>query len=101
MSRRALVLQLLTEAGPRGVTTAEFLEAGCGSRFGGRIFELRRDGHAIDARPIRTGSYRYTLRAPEPQLPPADLPAAEAALFEFPPPRPLNAALVDYEDTAA
>ena len=61
MTRRQLVLHLLREAGPRGVTTAELLQAGCGSRYGGRLFELREQGHVIEGERLREGSWRYRL----------------------------------------
>lgn len=52
-----MVLYLLREAGDHGVTTSEFLQAGCGSRFGGRIFELREQGHVIEAEPLEGGPF--------------------------------------------
>lgn len=61
MTRRELVLQLLTEAGGDGVTTGDFLRAGAGSRFGARIAELRADGYAIHAERVRDGEWRYWL----------------------------------------
>lgn len=61
VTRRQLTLHLLREAGGRGVTTSEFLEGGCGSRFGGRILELREQGHMIETERVREGSFRYTL----------------------------------------
>jgi hypothetical protein len=62
VSKRELVRHLLCEAGQRGVTTAEFLAAGCGSRFGARVQELRRAGAVIDVERLRQGAYRYVLR---------------------------------------
>lgn len=61
MSNKALVLHLLKEAGDRGVTTAELLQAGCGSRYGGRILELRKKGYVIESTRVRDGSWRYEL----------------------------------------
>jgi hypothetical protein len=95
MSKRRLAYDLLAQAGTRGVTTAEFLEAGCGSRFGARIQELRAAGATIDVRRLRTGSHLYTLRrAREPRPVPADVDAVELSLFELPPRR------ADYRDAA-
>lgn len=95
MSKRDRVLQLLVEAGDRGVTTAEFLEARCGSRFGARVQELRCEGFVIDVRRVRDGSYQYTLcreagravREPEAQEARDPVlfvpPALEAALHDW------------------
>lgn len=109
MSKRVVVRGLLVEAGERGVTTGELLRAGAGSRYGGRIFELRAQGYQIETERIRDGEYRYTLRGcPAPPAPADDVddvrsPIGESVeplpLFE-PPPTPLNAALADYEDAA-
>lgn len=61
---KALVRHLLEEAGGRGVSTSEFLRAGCGSRFGARIHELRHDeGLGITERYLRPGSSLYRLAA--------------------------------------
>lgn len=57
----AKVLGFLRDAGSRGVTTHELLHGGCGSRYGGRIHELRKLGYDITAERERQGSYRYTL----------------------------------------
>lgn len=93
MSKREHVLQLLRDAGPRGVTTAEFLEAGCGSRFGARVQELRDAGATVDVCRVRDGSYRYTLRSPGPRpAPRVEIQAAEPSrLFEPASPAPANA----------
>jgi hypothetical protein len=61
MTRKALTLSLLRDAGERGVETAEFLNAGVGSRYGARLLELRNEGHVIEAERIRNGSWKYTL----------------------------------------
>lgn len=59
---KALVRHLLEEAGETGVTTNGFLRAGCGSRFGARIHELRHDeGLRIDERYLRPGASLYRL----------------------------------------
>lgn len=60
LSRKQLVLMLLRDH-PNGVTTAQFLKYGCGSRFGARVNELRGEGHEISCEVIRPGSYRYKL----------------------------------------
>ncbi len=61
-SSKDLVRHRLEEAGPHGVSTADFLRAGCGSRFGARIHELRHEeGLRIDERYLRPGSSLYTL----------------------------------------
>jgi hypothetical protein len=90
MSKRELVHRLLREAAPRGVTTAEFIEAGCGSRFGARVQELRDAGHLVDSKRLRSGSYLYTLRLPS--AVPAEVGAVEPPqLFEAAAPAPANA----------
>lgn len=105
MNKRQQVLQLLQQAGTHGVTTGEFLDAGCGSRFGARIQELRDRGMVVDVHRLRSGSYCYALRTP-------DTPAAgeqesglecatasstpAASLFAVSAPRPLNALLDDW-----
>lgn len=61
MTRRGLCLHLLREAGERGVTTAELLQAGVGSRYSARILELRTEGYVIESERIREGSWRYVL----------------------------------------
>lgn len=61
MSKKGKVLALLKLAGEHGVTTAEFLRHGCGSRFGARIQELRDEGYRIDSERVRDGSSRYRL----------------------------------------
>lgn len=55
--------RILRDAGPRGCTTHEILEAGVGVRFGGRVRELREAGYEISASPIgsTTHSYLYVL----------------------------------------
>ncbi len=57
---KGLVRHLLEEAGEMGVTTAAFLRAGCGSRFGARICELRhQDGMEISEQRVSRGSSLY------------------------------------------
>ena len=78
-SAKALTRHLLEEAAPRGVTTNEFLVAGCGSRFGARIHELRHAaGLRIDEERMRDGQSRYRL------IQPAEPAPAESAVA--PPP---------------
>ena len=68
MTRDALLLRLLKDAGTRGVTTAEIMRAGVGERFGARLHELREAGHTIHSEHVRQGSWRYTLvDAPSPE----------------------------------
>src|SRR5438105_98255 len=74
MTRRDLTLHLLREASASGVTTADFLRAGVGSRYGARLRELREAGHTITAKRERDGSWRYTLN-PERDIAPAPTPA--------------------------
>jgi Helix-turn-helix domain len=98
MSKREHVLQLLREAGEHGVTTAQFLEAGCGSRFGARVQELRDAGWVIDARRVRVGSHVYVLGQEPQAATPASATAVESLqLFEAP--APANA-LLGWEDAA-
>lgn len=99
MSKRQQVERKLREAGPRGVTTAEFLEdGGCGSRFGARVQELRRLGLSIEVECVRPGCYRYTLLQ-EPAAPtrPAKAGHAFSRLFEPPAAAPMSALLHDYD----
>lgn len=64
MTKRELCLHLLETQ--EWVTTNEFLAAGCGSRFGARIQELRDRGYDIPpAERVRDGQARYTLRSRE------------------------------------
>jgi hypothetical protein len=85
MSKRQLVFNLLYEAGRHGVTTSELLAAGAGSRYGGRIFELRRMGHEIDTERLRAGAYRYTLRCPGPLVLAPDYVDTSESLFDIEP----------------
>lgn len=62
---KGLVRHLLEEAGDIGVTTAAFLRAGCGSRFGARICELRHDdGMVIVEQRVSRSSSLYVSVAP-------------------------------------
>lgn len=61
MTRKWLLLRLLEDAGQKGVTTAEVMQAGVGSRYGARLLELRTDGYTIRSERERAGSFRYTL----------------------------------------
>jgi hypothetical protein len=60
MTRRLLLLNLLEQAGDRGVTTGELLNAGVGSRYSARLMELREEGYVEGTRE-REGSWRYVL----------------------------------------
>jgi hypothetical protein len=66
MTRRDNVLRALENAGERGCTTAELTGPECGgSRFGGRIGELRQEGWIITERRVREGSHLYVLTGRE------------------------------------
>jgi len=97
MTNKQLTLHLLKQAGPGGVTTSEFLVAGCGSRFGARVQELRDDGYVIPAKRIRDGSYRYTLVTSPAGHAPSKPEVSEPEPLFTPPPR---SALVDRWDAA-
>ncbi len=70
MTRRDLALRQLQRAGDRGVTTAEFLGAGVGSRYSARVLELRELGYVISSERVRDGQWRYCLSS-EPSSPSA------------------------------
>ena len=61
MTKRDLLAYLLRQAGERGVTTGELLQAGIGSRYSARLMELRADGWVVSAERIRDGAWKYTL----------------------------------------
>jgi hypothetical protein len=54
------VLHALQGAGDRGLTTGQLDEIG-GTRFGGRIMELRDMGYVISQSRVRQGMHRYVL----------------------------------------
>jgi hypothetical protein len=60
MSQRERVYTMLKQAGERGVTTADFLQAYT-PRFSARIKELRDAGHVIETERISSSSSRYKL----------------------------------------
>jgi len=60
-TRKWLLLSLLEAAGSRGVTTAECMSAGVGSRYSARLLELREAGYTVQSVRERDGSWRYTL----------------------------------------
>lgn len=60
MTQRETVLKMLEDAGERGVTTAQFLDARI-PRFSARIGELRKDGHPVHTKRLREGSFLFTL----------------------------------------
>jgi hypothetical protein len=60
-TRRELALQLLRDAGRRGVHTGDFLAAGVGGRYGARLQELRDLGYVIEAHHVRLGQWLYVL----------------------------------------
>jgi len=60
-SQRAAILALLRERGAAGVSNVELNAVGF--RYGGRIFELRRAGHAIATVCEGAGRFRFVLHA--------------------------------------
>ena len=61
MTQNERVLKMLQEAGDRGLTNHDFLDARI-SRFGARLDDLRRQGWDIPAgRWVARGKYRYKL----------------------------------------
>lgn len=107
-TRKALALALLRASGDAGVSTAEFMRAGVGSRYGARLKELRDEGHHIITTYERQGSHRYFLLTAEPSTSqPNEVPLEESeaagagrqhgvggSLFET---EPVNAAVADWE----
>lgn len=59
-SQRDVILALLLDHGQTGITNIELNKVAF--RYGGRIFELRRMGHAIETAPEGGGVFRFTLR---------------------------------------
>ena len=76
MTNTDKVLALLMSArtfGEGWVGIGKFLEYGCGTRFGGRIFDLRRQGYQIEMKFFGVtgrGDYRYALRGEPVAAPP-------------------------------
>ena len=60
MTQLSETKRLLRRAGPRGVTTGEFIDARI-PRFSARIDELRDAGWVIHRARLRASSYRYTV----------------------------------------
>jgi hypothetical protein len=61
-TRKARVLRTLENAGEHGATTGMLCQSHIGGvRFGGRIHELRQEGHQIRSRYLRPGSHLYWL----------------------------------------
>lgn len=60
MTQRKRVLNMLEEAGERGVTSNAFFAA-CLPRFSARIHELRNAGHTIVKEPVEDGHWLYRL----------------------------------------
>ena len=60
MTQKQVVLRMLEEAGPEGVTSNQFYAA-CLPRFGARIFELKKDGLNVIKEPAEQGHFRYIL----------------------------------------
>jgi len=61
MTNKQTMLAALRAGGSAGVTTAELMRVGCGSRYGARLLELRAEGFEISSERVRDGSWRYTL----------------------------------------
>ena len=61
MSNREKALEALERAGTHGITNIDLM-AIAGSRAGGRVDELRQQGHRITCEQVERGLYRYTLR---------------------------------------
>lgn len=60
VSARQRVLRALQAAGTTGCTTAHLCQPEVGGeRFGARVMELRAEGHKIDSRRLREGSWLY------------------------------------------
>jgi hypothetical protein len=107
MSKRNLLLTLLVDAKRRGLpglTTKQLVIAGCGSRFGARLQELRADGHVVNVQllDVSEGEYLYSyvsgpdlVRGPldavraaqERDLMPAPLSLGQASISPSPRPR--------------
>jgi hypothetical protein len=65
--KREAVLAALRAAGPGGVLNTDLMKPDVGgSRAGGRVDELREQGHDISCDPVTPsrGIYRYTLHVP-------------------------------------
>lgn len=59
-SARQRVLHALQTAGTTGCTTSQLCQPELGGeRFGARVMELRAEGHKIDSRRLREGSWLY------------------------------------------
>lgn len=59
---KSRVLAALKNAGRIGCTTAQLCDPSVGGvRFGGRVKELRDEGHEIERFYVRSGSHRYVL----------------------------------------
>jgi hypothetical protein len=82
-SNRELALEALVRAGDRGILNIDLM-AIAGSRAGGRVDELRQQGHRITCEQVERGVYRYTLHTGR-GLPavavPDSLPAATGGLL--------------------
>lgn len=60
MSQRERVLEILEDAGDRGVTSNQFFAAHL-PRFSARVHELRNAGHVITKEPVEQGHFLYRL----------------------------------------
>lgn len=59
---KARCLKALELAGDHGITNGMLMRI-AGSRAGGRVDELRKEGYVIDCVCERRGTYRYTLKS--------------------------------------
>ena len=62
MTQCEVMLQMLKQAGPHGVTSREFVEGPQIFKYTGRISDLRKQGHVILAERVRDTLYRYILK---------------------------------------
>ena len=85
-SSKAQILAACKAAGPTGCTNAE-LNA-ISFRYGGRIHELRQQGHVIESVDEHDGAWRFILR-PSPQ------PGSPGYLASLPAVNPTRVVLVD------
>ena len=63
MTAKAEALAVLARHAGEWITAQELIDAGAGYRFGARLDDLRRDGHAIESKRGKRG-WLYRLRVP-------------------------------------
>ena len=75
MTKRQVVYEVLRERANEWVNGNDLVAAGAGYRFGGRIYELRQAGHAIEERPSKTSAvHEYRLRITSVDVAPGQIP---------------------------